>query len=642
LSLADSLRSFSRSPEGLLARRLGILLVVYAIIRLVFLIDHRAQFDEATVWQVGGAFLRGMRFDVSAIVYSNLPIILLSLVPAPWSERLWFRRLMFGLFVVINFVLVSVMVADVGYYPFTGTRVTLDIFRLSHDASAQAPQLLMNYAGLASIAILLVIGIVLFYPRTGAEPAMRRTRAGQALASLAVLVVAIIGARGGVQKKPLSPLHAFAGGNHEIGVLTLNTAFTLLRSPRRPELGRVTFFANDADAANLLRAPFGYAPLARAHGLPRRQNIVVIMLESVGVEFWGAAERDVQRTPFLDSLAQHGAFFRNGFANGRRSMDALPSILLGVPLLMGQSVAISGYQANEWRGVGHFLGGAGYQTTFFHGAPKGTMYFDAISAMAGIERFHPLEDFPDSMRRDDFDGYWGLYDGPAMQWAAQEIDKLPQPFFSMIFTISTHHPYQLPPEYEGKFAEGPQEMHSSLEYLDVAVRQFFERVQHAPWYDNTLFIITGDHTAPQRSERYDTALGRFMVPILLFHPQGKLPPLDTTRIVQHVDLFPTILDYAGVDPGPVPRFGRSLFGEAPGEAILQSNNVFWIVRQDGVLQRDPDGSEHLFTLEGEHTGATPGDATSQAIEPILRQRLNAYLQHYSASLRGNSFYRDPR
>jgi hypothetical protein len=636
------LRSFSRSPEGLLARRLGILLVVYAIIRLVFLVDHRAQFDESTVWEVGGAFLAGMRFDISAIVYSNLPIILLSFVPAPWSETRWFQRVLFALFAVINFALVSLMVADVGYYPFTGTRVTPDIFQLAHDASAQAPQLLMNYAGLASIAILLVVGLVLFYPHADTDQAIRRSRPQQMLVSLAVVVVALIGARGGVQKKPLNTIHAFAGGNHEIGVLTLNTAFTLLRSPRRPELGRVTFFANDNEAADLLRGPYGYGQLARALRLPERQNIVVIMLESVGTEFWGAADREVRRTPFLDSLARHGAFFRNGFANGRRSMDALPSILIGVPLLMGQSVAISGYQGNEWRGVGHFLGGAGYQTTFFHGAPKGTMYFDAIAAMSGIERFHPLEDFPDSMRRDDFDGYWGLYDGPAMQWAAEEIDKLAQPFFSMIFTISTHHPYQLPPAYEGKFAEGPQEMHSSLEYLDLAVRQFFERVQHAPWYDNTLFILTGDHTAPQRSERFDTALGRFMVPILLFHPQGKLPPLDTTRIVQHVDLFPTILDYAGVDPGQVPRFGRSLFGEAPGEAILQSNNVFWIVRQDGVLQRDPNGSERLFTLQGEQTGATPGDAGAQAIEPILRQRLNAYLQHYASSLRGNSFYREPR
>ena len=130
--------------------------------------------------------------------------------------------------------------------------------------------------------------------------------------------------------------------------------------------------------------------------------------------------------------------------------------------------------------------------------------------------------------------------------------------------------------------------------------------------------------------------------MLLFHPRGKLPPLDTTRNVQHVDLFPTMLDYAGVDPGRVPRFGRSLFGDSPGEAVLQSNNIFWLVRREGVLQRDPNGTERLFALQAEQTGATPVDEAARALEPLMRQRLNAYVQHYSSSLLGNSFYRDAR
>jgi hypothetical protein len=232
------------------------LLAVYAIIRLVFLLDHRAQFDEVTALEVGGAFLGGMRFDVSAIVYSNLPLILLALVPAPWSAARWFRRLQFGLFITINFAFIGLMVADVGYYPYTGTRITPDIFRLAHDASAQAPQLLKNYAGLASIALLLVLGIVLFYPKPAADAApARRSWRRHALASLGVVVVTLVGARGGLQKKPLNTIHAFASGNHEIGVLTLNTAFTLLRSPRRPELTRVAYFERDADAEALLRGP---------------------------------------------------------------------------------------------------------------------------------------------------------------------------------------------------------------------------------------------------------------------------------------------------------------------------------------------------------------------------------------------------
>jgi phosphoglycerol transferase MdoB-like AlkP superfamily enzyme len=635
----------------MLARRLLLVLGVYAVIRVLFLLEHLEQFDGVRPGVIVGAFVQGARFDLSAIVYSNLPFILLSLAPgavAPGAVhgRAWYQRLLLALFVAVNGALAMIMVADVAYYPFTGTRVTMDVFALAGDASAQAPQLLVNYAGFATLAVALTAALGVFYPRanpgapSGAPAAARPWHRG-ALAAIAVLVVAVVAARGGLQKKPLTPIHAFSSGEHEVGVLTLNTAFTLLRSPARRALEPVHFFADDRDAEAILRGPFGYAALAASHRLPQRQNVVLIVLESIGSEFWGVRDRDVQLTPFLDSLAQHGVFYRNTFSNGRRSMDALPSILLGVPLLMGQSVAVSSYQGNEWKGLGDFLGANGYRTSMFHAAVKGTMYFDAMAAMAGIESFYPLEAYPDSLRAREFDGNWGIFDEPSMQWAAAQIGTFQEPFFSLIFTISTHHPYRLPPQYEGVFPEGTMEVHSSVRYLDHAVRRFFESVRDEPWYDNTLFILTGDHTAPQRSTRFDTSIGRFMVPLLLFHPGRKLPPLDATRITQHVDLFPTILDYTGSRPGRVPLFGRSLFGGSPGEAVLQSNEVLWVVRKEAVLQREPNGRERLFALRGEATGEAPAGPAGEAVAPELRRRLDAYVQHYASSMIHNSFYTEP-
>ena len=638
----------------LLARRLLVALGVYTLLRVVFLLEHAEQFRDLGAGLIAGAFLQGIRFDLSAIAYSNLPLMLLAMAPAAVASRLWFRRTQHALFVAVNGAFTIIMVGDIAYYPFTGTRVTMDVFALTGEATTQAPQLLLNYAGLASLAIMLIAALAVFYPREpGVAPAAapspapaaappRLRLSTRALAhGLAVLLVAAVAARGGIQKKPLNPIHAFSSGEHEIGVLTLNSAFTLLQSQRNRTLAPVAYFADDREAEALLAAPFGYAALARVQRLPRRQNVVVIVLESIGSEFWGSENREEILTPFLDSLAQQGVFYRNSFANGRRSMDAVPSILLGVPLLKGRSIAVSGYQGNEWKGLGDFLGANGYGTSMFHGAVKGTMFFDAMAAMAGIERFYPLEAYPDSLRDRAFDGHWGLYDEPSMQWAAEEIGRFRQPFFSLIFTISAHHPYRMPPEYEGVFPKGTREIHSSIAYVDYAVRRFFETAKAAPWYGNTLFILTGDHTPPLRSDRFDTSLGRFMVPILLFHPRGKLPPLDATRITQHVDLFPTILDYTGTRAGRVPLFGKSLFGASTGEAVLQSNDVFWVVRREVVLEREPDGRERLFALAGERTGSAPAGPDGEALGAELRQRLNAYLQHYTSSLINNSFYYAP-
>ena len=468
-------------------------------------------------------------------------------------------------------------------------------------------------------------------------------------------------------------MHAFEGGDQEMGLLTLNSTFTLLQSPLEPEMEALAFFPTDEEARRILEAPFGLRGglsggargAAPAGVTPSRSppggtlagaaavalsgatrspgasppNVVLLILESFATEFWGAANGGEGYTPFLDTLVPRGIFLPNNFANGRRSIDALPSILLGVPSLAATSVAQSSYQGNQWKGLGHLLGDAGYHTSFFHGAPKGTMYFDAIAAMAGIREFHPLERYPREGQERDFDGNWGLYDEPFLQHVAAELGRQPTPFFSSVFTISTHQPYGVPPAYEDVLPEGELEIHQSVRYVDLAVQKFFEAVREESWYLNTLFIITGDHTQPTRSLDYDTFLGRYMVPLLLFHPGMKLPPVDGERITQHVDLFPTILDVAGVEPGRIPAFGRSVFAPVSGEAILQSNGVHWLVRKEGVLQRDPGGEEYLFAYRRHRTEATPVEDAGAATPRALAVRLQAHLQHFSNSLIRNSFYR---
>lgn len=625
------------SRESLLARRLLLVVGVYVVVRAVFLVDNRSAFADAAWLGIAGAFLRGLRFDLSAIAYSNLPFILLSVVPVALLARRWYQRALRMVYLVPNVALTVVMMGDVAYFPFTGTRVTMDVFALRNEATAQADQLFVNFAGLTAIGLGLIAALVFLYPRHVAGAAPRRAWPAAAARTLGVILLTFLAARGGWQKKPLKPIHAFASGNHELGILTLNSAFTLLHSPRERQLEPVQYFADAGEVDALLASPA--ADRGRIPPADRPQNIVLLVLESFGTEIWGGEDREApELTPFLDSLSGAGVFYRDGFANGRRSMDALPSLLLGVPLYMGRSIAVSAYQGNEWRGVGHFLGERGYHSSFFHGAPKGTMFFDAIAAMAGIREFIPLESYPEEFQRSAFDGHWGLFDEPALQYAARTLTSHPEPWFSTLFTISTHHPYRVPERYRDSLPEGTRELHQSAAYVDLAVRRFFEEARQQPWYAHTLFVITGDHTPPMRSPRYDTPLGRYMVPVLLFHPTQRLTGLDATRIVQHTDLFRTILDYAGAEPGRVPPYGRSLFADVTGEAVLSSDETFWLVRRDAVLERLPDGRQRTLAFAREATGGTPVALTPPQ-EAALAQRLLAHIQHFTTAMITNSFYR---
>lgn len=627
------------TPEGMLLKRLSVIALAYSAVRAVFLWNHRVNFADAPSTEVALAFIQGLRFDLSAIAYLNIPFILLSLAPAALLARRWYQRSLMGLFLTVNGAATIVMMGDVGYYLFTGTRVTMDVFALTGDASAQIDQLLVSFAGLAATGLGLVVLQYLLYPRHQSEPFAPRRGLRTVGAGFAVLVLTVLAARGGFQKKPLNPIHAFSSGSHEVGILTLNSAFTLIQSPRGRQLEPVTFFADQGDVDEILKTEYGFAEAMGARVPTKQQNVVLLILESYATEFWGGVDREEPGlTPFLDSLRQHGVFYTESFANGRRSMDALPSILLGVPLYRGQSIAVSRYQSNEWIGLGHLLGDAGYHTSFFHGAPKGTMYFDAIASLSGIEDFYPLERFPDQTQNEAFDGHWGLYDEEALQFAVRHVGTFEEPWFSTMFTISTHHPYRVPPRYVDSLPKGSRDIHQSVAYVDLAVRRFFDEARQQPWFENTLFVITGDHTPPMRSSRYDTPIGRYMVPTLLYHPAGQLPALDPKRVVQHVDLFPTILDYAGVRPTAVPQFGRSLFSSQPGEAVLTMDETYWIVREEGVLERTPLGEERVLAYRRERTGEAEGTVSAE-VQANLNRRLLAYLQHYTMSLINNSFYR---
>ncbi len=624
-----------RSVEWLLARRLLLALALYSVLRLVFLIAHPALFADVPAEAVAGAFVRGLRFDLSALAYTNLPFILLSLAPAAWQSRRWYQRGLMTVFAATNGAAMTLMTADIAYFDFTGSRLTFDLLDMKAEATNQVDQLLLNYAPFTALAFALCTGLIVLYPRMrGAAPAQRRWWVA-ALSGVAIAGVTVIAARGGLQKKVLKPLHAFAGGRHETGLLALNSVFTLIQSPLTQQIEPVAFYASDAEAESVLLAPFG---VTERPATP--QNVVLIILESFATEFWGAAGNTEGLTPFLDSLVPRGRFFAHNYANGRRSIDALPSILLGVPLLMSRSIALSPYQGNEWIGLGHLMGNAGYHTSMFHGAPKGTMYFDAIAQMAGIEEFYPLERYPEEWRERDFDGHWGLFDEPYLQYVARELTALPQPFVTTIFTISTHQPYRVPARYLDSLPAGTQDIHRSVRYTDMALGRFFAAAREQPWFSETLFIITGDHTQSVRSPRFDTFLGRYMVPMLLYHPSRPLPVTDPARSDEHVDILPTILDYAGVAPGEIPRFGKSVFSPSPGEAILQSNGLYWLVRQEGVVQRDADGREEIFAYRAERTEARPA-AETPVHEPLVT-RLRAHVQHFNNSMLFNSFYRDAR
>jgi len=294
-------------------------------------------------------------------------------------------------------------------------------------------------------------------------------------------------------------------------------------------------------------------------GAARKDNVVIIILESFSKAFVGSLNpqypdpRDRSYTPFLDSLIHEGLIFNNAFANGRKSIDAIPSVTSSIPALVLPYV-ISERSGNKINSLASLLAVQGYQTAFFHGAPNGSMGFDAFTKIAGFQHYYGRNEYGNEA---DFDGVWGIWDEPFLQYFAHGMDQMKEPFYTTLFSVSSHHPYEVPERYKGKFPEGRIPIDKCIHYTDHSLQKFFDTARKMPWFKNTLFVITADHSVDSEIKEYYTSVNRFAIPILFFMGDGSMKGVDS-GLAEQIDIMPTILSYLNY-PYPYVAFGNNLF-----------------------------------------------------------------------------------
>jgi phosphoglycerol transferase MdoB-like AlkP superfamily enzyme len=364
----------------------------------------------------------------------------------------------------------------------------------------------------------------------------------------------------------------------------------------------------------------------------QKKNVVIIIVESLSREFMGKLNPFPGFTPFLDSLSEHSLLCTNAFANGTRSMEALPAILASIPNLMDDSYIFSVYQANQINSIGSILRTEGYSTSFFHGGTNGTMGFDSFIKMAGFDEYYGRREYNND---NDYDGMWGIYDEEYLQYVARTLQGKTMPFCAAIFTLSSHHPYNVPPKHANDFQVGTLPIHRSIRYTDYALKQFFQTASNMPWYKNTVFVITGDHTpAEVQHPFYQTRVGLYALPIIIFEPNSSLKGFYP-GVVQHIDIMPSILDYLHYSD-PYIAFGKSIFDTTRERFSMNLlNDVYQLVGDTYVLQYSDDKHERLFDYRSD-TLLTLNLVNEQSVEKTrMTHYLEAFIQTYDRALTRN-------
>ncbi len=398
----------------------------------------------------------------------------------------------------------------------------------------------------------------------------------------------------------------------------MNTPFTMVKSFGKENLPEKKYMT--AEQAEKLFDPIHTSQ--PQHLLPEKTNVMIIILESFGIEFVGKyPEGGEGYTPFLDSLLDESWYFEYAYANGKKSIEAVPAIVASMPSLMDNPYISSNYSTNHIESLVDLLHKAGYSSAFFHGATNGSMRFDAFAAQAGYERYFGRFEYNNDKH---FDKTWGILDEYFNPWTARELSKLPEPFIGTLFTLSSHHPYFIPEHMRKRVKHGPQPICASISYGDYALSEFFREAKKQPWFDHTLFVICADHTPASTTPEFSQRTFLYRIPIAFYHPGGLLGKRKDERVMQQLDILPTVLDLLNIRTRYY-SFGHSVFDNQPREAIAYLDGTYHYFRDTYLLNFSNDEARNLF--ECRELKEYPQDSL-----PELRGKANEYTRRLKAMI----------
>ena len=633
------------TPLAVIACNLLLAYAVYFLARIIYLtINYSYFYQDLTLVHLFELLGAGLVFDTSAILVTNIPYIVLMLLPWHGKERPAYQQFCRWVFVIVNSVALAINLIDACYFRFTMRRTTTTVF--SEFANEQNLGSIfftetLNHLYLVFLFAFVAWGLYrLARYSTLRHDSLRWWHYDVAmllsLAFVAPFVVA--GIRGGFATavRPITISNANQYVNRPIeAALVLNTPFSLYRTIGKDVFSVPDYFASEEELEAV------YSPVHRpASGIMEKKNVVVLIVESFGREYIGALNPcldDSQYkgyTPCIDSLIARSITFSHTYCNGRKSIDGMPSILSSIPMFI-EPFFLTPASMNHVSGLASILGGEGYQTAFFHGAQRGSMGFQAFARSTGFKDYYGREDFSSDKRfggEQEFDGTWAIWDEPFLQYYCAKMSEMKEPFMTAVFTASSHHPYVVPEKYRERFPEEGIEIHKCIRYTDMALGEFFRSASRQPWFKNTIFVLTSDHTNLSDHDYYQTDLGGFCSPIIIYEPGiTDLQPAVQDKIAQQIDILPTVLGMLHY-PKPYFAFGIDVLN-TPAEdtwAVNYLNGIYQYVKHGHVLQFDGQRTRAVYALTDslmKHNlvGSCPDQES-------MEHELKAIIQQYMARM----------
>lgn len=662
------LKKISLPAESVFLLRVFIFwVVVFSIMRLGMLWRNAGLIGDVPAGMIIRSLTVGARFDVVVSSYILLPLTAWHLVPLyGWQYRQFFIRHIPWVFAILWSPLIFLGSAEWEFYGQFHERFNQLAVQYVLDDPATVARMIWHgfpvlpYLAAWVVATLLSALVLRRQMRRLSLPVAfdwQRYLKGVLPVGLLMVVLLAGGLRGGFQRgAPVrwgdAYFSKFTFANH----LALNGIFTLTRSIIDRGRHRMTHYwtgrMTDRESGEVVRQLVsetgdrfvgdGVYPLLRIPGKDGRtfryvrspRHLVLIFMESFSADFAGAFGSASRATPHFDGLAKKGILFDRFFSQGTHTHQGLFATVCSFPNLPGFEYLMQNSLGQQpFRSFISLLNEAGYHSLY---AYNGSFTWD------NQEGFFRNQGMTHYIGRDDYknpiftDPTWGVSDEDMFVRGVAEMDSLTAqgPSFAILQTLSNHAPFDLPPPAPYKDLNAPEALLprlNGIRYSDWALGRFFELASGRPWFQDTLFVILGDHGFVYGQPKAAMDLTSYHVPLLLYFPGDmRAAGKRVHTVASQVDVMPTVLSLMNVR-GIHQSWGRDVFrlpdGDEGWAVVKPSGNSEFVgyIRGDRLMIATPGHSPELYRYQLNPFRISEETAAPGAERDMAREML-AYVQ----------------
>ncbi|MDP4280645.1 MAG: sulfatase-like hydrolase/transferase [Bacteroidota bacterium] len=575
-----------------LVRQFVFWILFFDFSRLVFLLYYLKIINAENIpfTEVTGVFWHSLRLDAGTACYLLVIPFLILLVQSFYNFR-WLN--------VINKIYSGLMIffysltaaGEMGIYSEWKTKLTYKVLKYF-----MHPSEIYNSAGTSTFFILLVILIFLFLAGFFAYTKLFYTEIHESPRkwwfSLVFMVVMFpvlfIGMRGGVQQIPINQSQSFYSRHTILNMASVNNFFNLY----------ISVFEN---LANFNKDPYVFMKPEEARRLVadiyrtrkdttinilknRRPNIVILIMESWSADLIEDLGGEPGITPEFKELEKNGILFDQIYATGSRSEQGMASIFSGFPAHQVSSITVQPDKYMKLPSMVKILKKEGYHTSFYFGGQliygnmRGYMMFNEF------DRITEGENFPSAFPR----GKLGIHDQYTLNYQLQQLNKEPVPFFSSLFTVSTHSPWDQPYPKPLKWGDNEHEYINAAYYTDHCLGEYFRKAKQEPWFDNTLFIIVADHSHNSYRNWHPLSQEYHRIPMLFYGNviKDQYKGKKWSKMGNHNDIPATLLAQLHLSAKSF-QWSKNLFNPyTPDFAYIASDDGGGWIRPDAFFSFD--------------------------------------------------------